>query len=175
MFIFAVPAEREVVNKERLSGSYRLSAYYLAKMAGELPLTMTLPAVYHIISYPLFGFRSSSVFLTMLGFLLLSTVVAQVSFKDMKEHAFWFLHDNSSKLIILIIFQSAGFFVGAACMDLDVSITISALYTLATQLFGGYLATNIPSWLRWMRYLSMVHYAYQNMQIVEFSEGERIQ
>lgn len=58
---------------------------------------------------------------------------------------------------------------------MQVSITISAIYTLGTQLFGGYLATNIPPWFIWMKHLSMVHYAYQNMQMVEFGEGAPIE
>lgn len=143
-------------------------------MVGELPLTITLPAVYHLISYPMLGMHSFSTFFTLLLFLLLNTIVAQVNFNKNSMIIFSYIIIHKFIFILDINFQSVGFFVGAFCMDMQVSITISALYTLATQLFGGYLATNIPSWLQWMQYLSMVHYAYQNMQIVEFSDGDPI-
>lgn len=98
-----------------MSGAYRLSAYYIAKMIGEAPLVMILPSVYFTVAYPLLGGSVAS-FFGILFIQILSSLAA----------------------------QSAGLFFGAA-LDLSASITAAALFTLAAQLLGGYLANNVSN------------------------------
>jgi len=65
-------------------------------------------------------------------------------------------------------------FIGFTFSSLDLCITIAALYSTSTMLFGGFYSNTIPLWLNWLRYGSIVYYGYLNMQMVEFSTGPPI-
>ena len=65
-------------------------------------------------------------------------------------------------------------FIGFTFSSLELCITIAALYSTATMLFGGFYANTIPIWLSWLRYGSIVYFGYLNMQMVEFGTGPPI-
>ncbi|CAF4435932.1 unnamed protein product, partial [Adineta steineri] len=49
--VLSFPRETSVINKERASGSFRLSAYYFAKCLSETPIKLFLPAISYTIMY----------------------------------------------------------------------------------------------------------------------------
>lgn len=64
--------ESKVINKERLSGAYRLSAYFLAKMTSEFPVVVAYPAMVLLCVYFLTGFTIAATnFVFLLGTLFL--------------------------------------------------------------------------------------------------------
>ena len=52
-----IPAVLQLL-KERASGMYRLSAFYFARMASDLPMDMAIPTVFVIILYFMSGLRT---------------------------------------------------------------------------------------------------------------------
>ena len=79
VLLFAVvPSDHVVISKERRSGSYHLSAYYLAKAISELPLIILLPLLFFTITYWAAGINYFASFFAMALFTILSNLTGQV-------------------------------------------------------------------------------------------------
>ncbi len=88
--LVTVPTEYEVIQKERLTGTYRLSAYWLAKMTSELPVILFLPAMTQVIFYPMCGIGNSVPhFFAVLASVMSSALMGQVRHKVLPPTAHW--------------------------------------------------------------------------------------
>ena len=87
--ISSVPEERAVINKERRSGAYRLSAYFFAKMTSEFPVMILRPIAFVTVIYWSAGLpKDAGIFFGILGTVLLTSLSSQVRrdliFRDQK-------------------------------------------------------------------------------------------
>jgi len=130
--LFAFPMERIVINKERATASYRLSAYFCAMTTADLPVFVAMPFIFLVISYwmsvPTLGF---STFLLVLLIALLSVVTG----------------------------QGMGQMIGAAFDDIVMGQAVATVLVLFLMLLGGFFAQNLPVWLSWVQYISPFAYA----------------
>jgi len=144
--LLSFPFERAVIDKERASGSYRLSAYFIAKSLAEAPLKLVLPTLFLIISYWMARINNNfGIFLAILIFQLLSILVA----------------------------ESLGLLLGAALRNLHHAITAATVALISLMLVGGFFIKSLPHWLGvWSKWLSFFRYSYSACLRLEFMGGQ---
>ncbi|KAG2488296.1 hypothetical protein HYH03_013146 [Edaphochlamys debaryana] len=140
--LFTFPAEFQMLVKERQSGMYRLSAYYVARTVSDLPMDCLLPSIFTIIVYWMTGLR---------------------------PNAGAFFANWASILLMVLTSQSVGLLIGATVMNPMNGQTIATIFMLATMLVGGYYVRGIPVWISWMKYVSFIYWGWNLLLKIEFS------
>ncbi|KAH0939737.1 hypothetical protein HID58_007198 [Brassica napus] len=143
--IFTFPQERPMLIKERSSGIYRLSSYYIARTVGDLPMELILPTIFVTITYWMGGLKSSlTTFIMTLMIVLYSVLVS----------------------------QGVGLALGAILMDAKKAATLSSVLMLVFLLAGGYYIQHIPGFIAWLKYISFSHYCYKLLVGVQYTWDE---
>lgn len=131
--------------KERASGMYRLSAYFTARTAGDLPMELALPTAFTFIIYWMGGLDPSpAAFLLSLLIVLYSVLVA----------------------------QSLGLAFGAMLMEVKQATTLASVTTLTFLIAGGYYVQHIPPFILWLKYLSYSFYCFKLLIGVQFKPDD---
>ncbi|RVW65089.1 ABC transporter G family member 21 [Vitis vinifera] len=143
--IFTFPQERPMLIRERSSGMYRLSSYYFARMAGDLPMELVLPTIFVTIAYWMGGLKPS-----LLTFVLTLLVI----------------------LYNVLVSQGLGLALGAIIMDVKQGTALASVTMLVFLLAGGYYIQHIPPFIAWLKYISFSHYCYKLLVGVQYAENE---
>lgn len=140
--LYTFPTERSVLNKDRASGSYRLSAYYLAKTCVEIPADVIYPLGFILIVYWAINLNPSP-----LSFLL--TIV--------------------TLLTSVITSLSIGVMISAILVNVKEAQVLASVWILACMLLGGYYinSDNVPQFMRPFRHLSYLKFAYEALVRIE--------
>lgn len=140
--LFTFPSEFRMMLKERTSGMYRLSSYYIARVASDLPMDCTIPTLFVIIVYWFGGLRSSPVA---------------------------FFANWLSVILVTLVAQTWGMLIGAGVMDVQKAQTIMSILTLAFMLVGGFFVRDVPVWVDWIKYVSFIWWAFNLVLKIEFN------
>ncbi|XWS27975.1 hypothetical protein CRYUN_Cryun25bG0026400 [Craigia yunnanensis] len=132
--IFTFPQERMMLEKERSSGMYRLSSYFMSRTIGDLPMELILPTVFITITYWMAG---------------------------LKPTAGNFLHTLFALLFCVLVSQGVGLALGALVMDPKSAALLGSVIMLAFLLAGGFYTQHVPPFISWIKYISISFYTYK--------------
>jgi len=146
--VFAFPQERTMLIKERSSGMYRLSSYFLARTVGDLPLELALPTAFTFILYWAGGLKPNpGTFILFLLVVLYNVLVA----------------------------QGLGLAFGAILMDVKKGTCLASVTSMVFLIAGGYYIQQIPPFIAWLKYLSYSYFCFKLLIGVQYNEEDYYQ
>ncbi|GJQ12987.1 hypothetical protein GpartN1_g4778.t1 [Galdieria partita] len=141
--IFTFPLERSIVLRERASGMYRVSPYYLSKTLVEIPRSIIFLLVFCAVLYWMVGLRDSA------------------------SSFFLFLVVN---FLTSLTAEGIALTVSAGAPNPKIASAIVPLFLVVSALFGGYFS-QIPNYFVWLKYMSFMKYsfgAFMHIQLDDF-------
>ncbi|XP_020203279.1 ABC transporter G family member 9 [Cajanus cajan] len=143
--IFTFPQELLMLEKERSSGTYRLSSYFMSRMVADLPMELVLPTIFLFICYWMAGLRAN---------------------------ALSFLYTLLTLLFNVLVSQGLGLALGASVMDQKAATTLASVIMLCFLLAGGFYVQHVPKFIAWVKYISISFYTYQLFIGSQYHHGE---
>lgn len=134
-----------MLEKERSSGVYRLSPYFMSRVVGDLPMELILPTSFLLVTYFMAGLRYTfgNFFLTLLVL-----------------------------LVHVLVSGGLGLALGALVMDQKSATTLGSVIMLTFLLAGGYYVHNVPVFISWIKYVSIGYYTYKLLILGQYTENE---
>jgi len=142
--LFTFPDERQVALKERRSGVFRVSAYFAARSAADVPLDLFVPTLFLPIAYWLAGLRATA--------------------------AAFVTHVLTVYLLVLVA-GSMGLLLGACVTNVKRAQTLASVIMLAVMLTGGFYFDRAPGWLSWTKRASFINHAYAVLLKTQYPNG----
>jgi ABC-type multidrug transport system permease subunit len=137
------PEQKRLIKRERAAGSYRSTSAFLAKWISNLPTMLLTNIIMAVIVYWTVGLRGT----VNQFFVFIAIVVA---------HGF--------------CANSFGLLIGSAVPNATVGQLVAPMIIIIFMLFGGLLLNldNVPVFLRWIQWMSMISYTYKALAQNEF-------
>jgi ABC-type multidrug transport system ATPase subunit len=147
--IFGFPLEKAVLTRERATGAYRTTTYFAAGLMVSFVRTFILNGIFLSIVYWMVGLRASA---SAFFFTFLCVFVSSQTGESIAQTVSVFAGDPQISaaivpLVVILAFLTAGFFI---------------------------LPSEMPSWLRWSRYVSFLYWGFESLVKNEFASRANI-
>jgi ATP-binding cassette subfamily G (WHITE) protein 2 len=146
---FSFPLERALMIRERSSGTYYVSAYFLAKSMADMSVQSIAPIVYSLVVYP------------------------NVGFKEYERRFGGFLLFN---LLNTLACVSMTTFISCLCVTIERTTVIIACYLEVARLYSNFfmspfLMKDYPTW-QWISNISHMKYAFIGLVLNQYTDME---